>query len=62
VVVFAIFANIHWGAALALAPATVIGGYAGARLARKLPARILRVVIVTFGVAIGLVLLYRAVF
>jgi uncharacterized protein len=62
VVVFAIFANIHWGAALALAPATVIGGYAGARLARRLPARILRAVIVAFGVAIGLVLLYRALF
>jgi uncharacterized protein len=61
-VVFAIFANIHWGAALTLAPATVLGGYAGARLARKLPARVLRAVIVTFGVAIGLVLLYRAYF
>ena len=61
-VVFAIFAPIHWGAALTLAPATVAGGYAGARLARRLPARVLRVVIVTFGTAIGLVLLYRAFF
>jgi uncharacterized membrane protein YfcA len=62
VVVFAIFAPIHWGAALVLAPATVVGGYAGARLARRLPARVLRTVIVTFGTAIGLVLLYRAAF
>jgi uncharacterized membrane protein YfcA len=62
VAIFAIFANIHWGAALTLAPATVVGGYAGARLARKLPARVLRVVIVAFGAAIGIVLLYRAVF
>jgi uncharacterized membrane protein YfcA len=61
VVVFAIFAPIHWGAALTLAPATVVGGYAGARLARRLPARVLRAIIVTFGTAIGLVLLYRAV-
>jgi uncharacterized protein len=61
VVVFTIFAPIHWGAALTLAPATVVGGYAGARLARRLPARVLRAIIVTFGTAIGLVLLYRAV-
>jgi uncharacterized membrane protein YfcA len=62
VVVFAIFAPIHWGAALTLAPATVVGGYAGARLARRMPARVLRTIIVSFGTAIGLVLLYRAAF
>lgn len=62
VVIFAVFAPIHWGAALTLAPATIVGGYAGARLARKLPARVLRIVIVTFGTSIGLVLLYRAFF
>jgi uncharacterized membrane protein YfcA len=62
VVVFAIFAPVHWGAVLILAPATIIGGYAGARVARRLPARVLRIIIVTFGTAIGLVLLYRAFF
>ena len=60
-VVFAIFAPVHWGAALTLAPATLIGGYAGARIARRLPARVLRVLIVTFGTVIGLILLYRAI-
>jgi uncharacterized membrane protein YfcA len=60
VVVFAIFAPVHWGAVLTLAPATIIGGYAGARLARRLPAKVLRLIIVIFGTAIGLVLLYRA--
>ena len=60
VIVFAIFAPVHWGAALILAPATVIGGYAGARIARVLPARVLRYLIVTFGTVIGLILLYRA--
>jgi uncharacterized membrane protein YfcA len=59
-IVFAIFAPIHWGAALTLAPATIVGGYAGAKLARRLPARVLRVLIVSFGTAIGLLLLYRA--
>ncbi|AGZ40074.1 sulfite exporter TauE/SafE family protein [Actinoplanes friuliensis] len=60
VVVFAIFAPVHWGAVLAVAPATVVGGYVGARLARRLPAKVLKVLIVTFGTAIGLLLLWRA--
>ena len=61
VAVFAIFADVHWGAVLTLAPATVLGGYVGAKLARRLPARVLRYLIVTFGTVIGLILLYRAV-
>lgn len=60
VVVFAAFAPVHWGAVLALTPATILGGYAGARLARRLPTRVLRLLIVGFGTVIGLVLLYRA--
>jgi uncharacterized protein len=40
-----------------LAPASLVGGYAGARLARRLPSRVLRVVIVTVGLAVGIVLL-----
>jgi uncharacterized membrane protein YfcA len=59
VVIFAIFAHIHWDAALTLAPATIIGGYVGAKVARRLPAAVLKITIVTFGTAIGLVLLYR---
>lgn len=62
VIVFAIFADVHWGAALTLAPATIVGGYAGAKVARRLPARVLRYVIVTFGTVVGLILLYRAFF
>jgi len=61
VAVFAIFADVHWGAVLTLAPATVLGGYVGAKLARRLPARVLRYLIVTFGTVIGLILLYRAI-
>ncbi|GAA0536938.1 sulfite exporter TauE/SafE family protein [Paractinoplanes ferrugineus] len=60
-VVFALFGPVHWGAVLVLAPATVVGGYAGARLARRLPARVLRTVIVVFGTVVGLLLLYRAI-
>ncbi|MEV6491342.1 sulfite exporter TauE/SafE family protein [Actinoplanes sp. NPDC051633] len=62
VVVFTLFADVHWVAVLALAPATIVGGYAGARLARRLPTHILKALIVTFGTVIGLVLLYRAFF
>jgi hypothetical protein len=60
VVVFAVFGPVDWVAVAVLAPATVVGGYAGARLARRLPAAVLRALIVTFGAAIGLVLLWRA--
>lgn len=60
VVVFAFFADVHWGSVLTLAPATVVGGYVGARLARRLPAKVLRYLIVIFGTVIGLILLYRA--
>jgi uncharacterized membrane protein YfcA len=60
VVIFAAFAPVHWDAVLAVAPATVVGGYAGARLARRLPARVLKALIVGFGTAVGLILLWRA--
>ena len=58
--VFAIFADVDWGAVALVAPATVVGGYAGARLARRLPARVLKYLIVSFGTAIGMLLFYRA--
>jgi uncharacterized membrane protein YfcA len=60
VVVFAFFAPVHWGAVAVVAPATVVGGYLGARVARRLPARVLKVLIVTFGTVVGLILLWRA--
>jgi uncharacterized protein len=61
VVVFAIFGPVNWAAAGVLVPATVLGGYAGARLVRVMPAAALKAVIVAFGTVIGLLLLYRAV-
>ncbi|HEX8630681.1 MAG TPA: sulfite exporter TauE/SafE family protein [Catenuloplanes sp.] len=61
VAVFTLFGPVNWAAVLVLAPATVVGGYAGARLARRLPARVLRAVIVVVGTVIGLLLLVRAV-
>ncbi len=60
VVVFALVGPVDWAAVAIVAPATLVGGYAGARLARRLPARVLRVVIVTIGFVVGVVLLIRA--
>lgn len=60
VAVFGIFGPVDWADVAILAPATIVGGYAGARLARRLPHAVLKAVIVLFGTAIGLLLLYRA--
>jgi uncharacterized protein len=60
VVVYAAFGPVNWAAVAVVAPATIVGGYAGARLARRLPARVLRVLIVGFGTAVGMALLWRA--
>jgi uncharacterized membrane protein YfcA len=57
VVVFALFGPVQWLAVAALAPATVVGGYVGARVARRLPQRLWRIFIIGFGTVIGLILL-----
>jgi uncharacterized membrane protein YfcA len=60
IVSFAAFGPVNWATVAVLAPATLIGGYVGARLARRLPPRLWRAGIVTFGAVIGLWLLVRA--
>lgn len=60
VAVFAAFGPVNWVGVAVVAPATIVGGYAGARLVRRLPPAVLKAVIVTFGTVIGLFLLYRA--
>ena len=60
VVAFAVFGPVSWAAVGVLVPATILGGYAGARLARRLPANLLRAVIVVAGTVVGLILLARA--
>ena len=59
---FAVFGPVEWADVLVVAPTAMIGGYAGARLARRLPSAVLKWLIVAFGSGVGLVLLYRAVF
>ncbi|SCL54877.1 hypothetical protein GA0070617_2793 [Micromonospora yangpuensis] len=55
--VFGLFGPVNWAAAALLAPAAIAGGYVGARWARRLPATLLRAVIVVVGTAVGLYLL-----
>jgi uncharacterized protein len=56
---FALFGPVDWLAVAILAPATAAGGYVGARVARRLPAKILRATIVVLATAVGIVLLTR---
>lgn len=56
VVVFAIGAPVDWLAVALLAPATLIGGYLGALLARRMPEGLLRWAVVLLGLAVGVLL------
>jgi uncharacterized membrane protein YfcA len=60
VVVFALFGPVDWFDVLLLAPATIVGGYVGARVARRLPPVILRAVIVTLAFVVGIILFVKA--
>ena len=60
VAAFAVFGPVDWAAAGVVAPASLVGGYVGARLARRLPARALRAAIVVAGLVVGTVLAVRA--
>ena len=50
-VVFAFGADVDWGVAGVLAATCAVGGYAGARLSLRLPDHVLRIVVITFGIA-----------
>jgi uncharacterized membrane protein YfcA len=60
VIVFVLIGTVDWVAVAIVAPATLVGGYVGARVARRLPAPVLRTVIVSFGLLVGGYLLWRA--
>ncbi|MGH3751932.1 MAG: sulfite exporter TauE/SafE family protein [Pseudonocardiaceae bacterium] len=59
VVVFAIGAPVDWPTAALLAPTTLVGGFFGATLAGRLPAPVLRVAVVTVGLAVSIYLAVR---
>jgi uncharacterized protein len=60
VLTFAIFGPVDWVDVALLAPATIAGGYLGARLARRLSPVVLRAVIVALSFGVGIVLLIKA--
>jgi uncharacterized membrane protein YfcA len=59
VVIFGLFGPVHWGVVLVAAPASLIGGFLGARIATRIPTTPLRIFIVTFGVAVAIYLFAR---
>ncbi|MBB5869884.1 putative membrane protein YfcA [Allocatelliglobosispora scoriae] len=60
VAIFAVGGPVDWVAVAVLAPAAMLGGFLGARVARRLPARVLRVAIVIFAIMIGIILFIKA--
>jgi uncharacterized membrane protein YfcA len=58
-IVFGIFGPIHWGVVAVAAPASLIGGFVGARIATRIPTTPLRVFIVVFGIAVSVYLFVR---
>ncbi|MGH3828780.1 MAG: sulfite exporter TauE/SafE family protein [Pseudonocardiaceae bacterium] len=56
VVVFTISAPVDWLAVALLAPTTLAGGFVGAKLARRLPAHVLRGAVVVLGLAVSIYL------
>lgn len=59
VAVFALAAPVSWPAVLLLAPTTLLGGFLGAKLAGRLPAPVLRVMVVLVGLAVAGYLVVR---
>jgi uncharacterized membrane protein YfcA len=59
-VVFAIFGPVDWLVVAVAAPASLVGGFLGAHIATRIPAMPLRILIVTFGVAVSVYLFFRA--
>lgn len=59
VVIFAIFAPVNWFAVLLLAPSTLIGGYLGILVAKRMPDAVLRWSVVVLGIAVAIYLFVR---
>lgn len=60
VFVFGVFGPVDWAAVAVVAPASLLGGFAGARAARRLNDRVLRWCVVGFGLVVAVLLFVRA--
>ncbi len=56
-VAFALFGPVDWASVAVLAPAALLGGYAGAHVAQRLSPGLLRAAVVVLGVGVGIALL-----
>ena len=59
VVVFGIFGPVAWEYVAVCAPASLVGGFLGAKVATRIPSTPLRALIVVFGVAVSIYLFLR---
>ena len=55
--IFVFAADLDWAAVALLAAGSVVGGYVGSRIGRRLPAPVLRTGIVIMGVVAAVVML-----
>jgi uncharacterized membrane protein YfcA len=60
VIAFGVFGPVDWAAVAMIAPASLLGGFTGARLARRLDDRVLRWCVVAFGILVAVVLFLRS--
>ena len=60
VVVFGLFGPVQWVYVAVAAPFTLLGGYLGGRVARRLDERVLRTLVVSLGAIVTVVLFIRA--
>ena len=59
-VTFAVYGMVDGRAALIMTPGAIIGGFVGAHLARRAPARVVRGLVVAIGFGLSALLAYRA--
>jgi uncharacterized membrane protein YfcA len=59
VVIFGIWGPVAWEVVAVCAPASLIGGFLGAKVATRIPSTPLRVLIVVFGVSVSIYLFLR---
>jgi uncharacterized protein len=59
VFIFGLFGPVDWVAVAVVAPASLLGGFGGARIARRLDDRVLRWCVVAFGVVVAVLLFLR---
>lgn len=59
ILLFGLLAPVNWAGVAVVAPATLVGGLLGARVARRLDERVLRACVVIFGVGVSIYLALR---